>query len=182
MRDVPYVLIEAGEAHRALEAGEAPQLVDVREVSEIEAMRVEGALNMPLSRMRELAGKLDRNRPVFLLCRSGKRAASAAEQLRALGHRDVLVIRGGLDAWIKSGKPVVRGTSRVWSLERQVRFAAGSLVLGGSILGLAVDHRWFALPVFVGLGLAFSAVTDTCGMALVLARMPWNQGSSCPGR
>ena len=181
MEAVPYVLIEAAEAHRALESG-AVQLVDVREVSEIQALRVEGALNLPLSRLGELAVHLDRNRPVFLLCRSGNRAASAAAQLRSLSYRDVLVIRGGLDAWMKSGKPVVRGTSRVWSLERQVRFAAGAFVLAGLILSLAVDFRWLALPAFVGLGLAFSALTDTCGMALILARMPWNQGCAAAGR
>jgi rhodanese-related sulfurtransferase len=177
MDGVPYVLIEAGEAHRTLEESGAPQLVDVREASEIEAMSVAGALNLPLSRLRELAGKLDRNRPVFLLCRSGNRAASAATQLRGLGHRDVLVIRGGLDAWMKSGKPFLRGAARVWSLERQVRFAAGSLVALGSALAYSVDLRWLALPAFVGLGLVFAAATDTCGMALLLARMPWNQGS-----
>jgi rhodanese-related sulfurtransferase len=177
MEEVPYVLIEAAEAHRTLEAGGASQLVDVREVTEIDALRVEGALNLPLSRLADLAEQLDRNRPVLLLCRSGNRATSAAGQLRALGHNDVLVIRGGLDAWMKSGKPVVRGTSRGWSLERQVRFAAGALVLAGCALGLTVDSRWLALPVFVGLGLAVSAATDTCPMALVLARMPWNSGS-----
>ncbi len=134
-------------------------------------------MNVPLSRLRELAGTLDRNRPVFLLCRSGNRAASAAAELRALGHRDIIVISGGLDAWIKSGKPVVRGTSHVWSLERQVRFAAGALVLAGSVLAVAVDVRWLALAGFVGLGLVFSAATDTCGMAMILARMPWNRGS-----
>jgi rhodanese-related sulfurtransferase len=177
MRDVSYALIEAAEAHRALESGEPPQLVDVREVSETEAMRVEGALNLPLSRLRDLAGQLDRTRAVILLCRSGNRATSAASQLRELGHRDVLVIRGGLDAWVKSGKPVVRGVGRVWSLERQVRCAAGSLVALGSVLAYAVDVRWLALPAVVGAGLVFAAVTDTCGMALILARMPWNQGS-----
>jgi hypothetical protein len=83
---------------------------------------------------------------------------------------------------MKSGKPVVRGTSRVWSLERQARFAAGTLVLAGSVMGLAVDFRWLALPAFVGLGLVFSAATDTCGMALILARMPWNRRAGCAKR
>ncbi len=83
---------------------------------------------------------------------------------------------------MKSGKPFVRGTSRVWSLERQVRFAAGGLVLSGASLAFVVDPRWLALPAFVGLGLVFSAATDTCGMALILARLPWNRGSSAAGR
>jgi hypothetical protein len=89
----------------------------------------------------------------------------------------VRIVEGGIQAWVAAGYPVERGTSRVWSLERQVRFAAGTGVLVG--VGLAwVVHPWFiALAAFVGAGLVFSAVTDTCGMALMLARMPWNQQS-----
>jgi rhodanese-related sulfurtransferase len=170
--------IEPDEAHRAVESGSGAQLVDVREVFEADAVRVEGATSMPLSRLRDLAGLLDRNRPVFLLCRSGSRAATAASQLRALGHKDVRVVRGGLDAWTAAGRPVVRGQPRVWAMERQVRFAAGTLVATGTALGFLVHRGFFALPAFVGLGLVFSAVTDTCTMALVLARMPWNRGSA----
>jgi len=172
------LFIEPGEARRAVESGAAPQLVDVREVSETDSVRVEGAMNLPLSRFKAFSERLDRSRPVYLLCRSGARAASAASQLRELGYRDILVVRGGLEAWTAAGHPVVRGTARVWSLERQVRFAAGALVAAGVAAGVLIDPRWLALPAFVGLGLAFSGLTDTCGMALVLARMPWNRGSA----
>lgn len=184
MAEEVFLLIEPGEAHRAVESGTAAQLVDVREVSETDALRIEGAMNMPLSRLERLAERLDRSRPVYLLCRSGSRAASAAGRLAALGHRDILVVRGGLDAWVATGHPVVHGTSRVWSLERQVRFTAGVLVAAGTAAGFALDPRWLAVPAFVGLGLAFSGATDTCGMALVLARMPWNRRSAadCPPR
>lgn len=177
MSGKPYVLVEPEEAHRVLEEKGAGQLVDVREVSEVDALRVEGALNLPLSRLRELAGRLDKRGPVYLLCRAGSRAASAASQLQELGHKDIFVVRGGLDAWAAAGKPVVRGESRVWSMERQVRFAAGALVLCGVVLGATVHPGWFILSGFVGAGLVFSAVTDTCTMALVLARLPWNRGS-----
>ena len=179
---VPYTLIEPAEAHRALESGTPIQLVDVREESEIEAIRVAGALNLPLSRLKELAGQLDRRRSVYLLCRSGNRAVSAAGQLHALGHHDVLVVRGGIQAWADSGKPVVRGVARVWSLERQVRFTAGLLVAAGTGLGRLVHPAFYALSAFVGLGLVFSAVTDTCTMALVLARLPWNRATSASKR
>lgn len=177
MSDKPYSHVEAEAAHRALETKGAGQLVDVREVGEVDTIRVEGALNLPLSRLRELAARLDRGTPVYLLCRSGSRAASAAALLNELGHRDILVVRGGLDAWMAAGKPVVRGESRVWSMERQVRFTAGLLSFIGTTAGLAADRRFLILPAFVGLGFMFSAVTDTCAMALVLARLPWNQGS-----
>jgi rhodanese-related sulfurtransferase len=176
MRAETYRLIEPGDARKAVAVGE-PQLVDVREASETASMRVEGAANLPLSRLRELADDLDRTRPVYLLCRTGSRAVSAADQLSALGHHEIWVVRGGLEAWLAAGLPVVRGFSSVWSLERQVRFAAGSLTLAGAALGALVHPAFYALSGFIGLGLVFSAVTDTCGMALVLARMPWNRGS-----
>jgi len=172
-----YALVEPEEAHRILEGKGPGQLVDVREASEIDALRVEGALNLPLSRLNEFAGRIEKGAPVYLLCRAGSRAASAAAQLHALGHRDIFVVRGGLDAWTAAGKPVVRGESRVWSMERQVRFAAGALVLSGIVLGATVHPGFFLLSGFVGAGLVFSAVTDTCTMALVLARLPWNRGS-----
>ncbi len=175
-----YARVSPEEAHRSLEAKGAGQLVDVREGSEVDALRVEGALNLPLSRLDALAGRLDCNRPVFLLCRSGGRSAQAAEKLHSLGVKDIRVIGGGILAWEAAGKPVVRGESRVWGIERQVRFTAGTLVFTGVVLGAAVHPAGLLLSGFVGAGLVFSAVTDTCTMALVLARLPWNRGKgSC---
>ena len=172
-----FSVIDADSAHRLLESGSPGRLVDVREAGEVDTVRVEGALNLPLSRLKELAGGLDPKVPVYLLCRSGSRAASAASQLKSLGHRDVFVVTGGLNAWMSSGKPVVHGERKVWSLERQVRFVAGLLAFGGAVLGFTVSPRWFYLSGFVGLGLMFAGVTDICTMALILARMPWNKGS-----
>lgn len=177
MSDDKDSFIEPEAAHRALAQGAAGQLVDVREVFEVDAVRIEGALNLPLSRLRDLAGRLDHNRSIYLLCRSGSRAGSAAAVLKELGHRDILIVRGGLDAWVKAGNPIVRGFSRVWSLERQVRFTAGLMVFIGTLAGLFVHQGAFLLAGFVSVGLMFSAATDTCAMALVLAKLPWNRGS-----
>ncbi len=69
---------------------------------------------------------------------------------------------------------MVRGKKTI-SLERQVRIAAGTLVLVGSALGAFVHPYWIGLAAFAGAGLVFAGVTDTCGMAMFLARMPWNQ-------
>lgn len=172
-----FTRVGPDEAHRVLEHAHIGQLVDVRENSEVDTLRVDGALNLPLSRLSSLADRIDRARPVFLLCRSGARAAQAASALHALGVKDIRIVDGGLNAWTAAGKPVVRGTSRVWSMERQVRFTAGSIVAVGTAAGLMFDARFFILPAFVGAGLVFSAVTDTCTMALVLGRLPWNRGS-----
>jgi rhodanese-related sulfurtransferase len=92
---------------------------------------------------------------------------------------NVLVLEGGVGAWESAGLPLVRGKETV-SLERQVRIAAGSLVLLGVVLGTYVAPAWFILSAFIGAGLVYSGVTDTCGMALVLAKMPWNtRGAGC---
>jgi rhodanese-related sulfurtransferase len=109
-----------------------------------------------------------------MICRSGTRAKQACEKFHAAGYTNVVNVEGGTEAWETAGLPVVRGRKAI-SLERQVRIAAGFLVLLGAILALAV-HPWFvALSAFVGAGLMFAGITDTCGMAMMLARMPWNQ-------
>jgi rhodanese-related sulfurtransferase len=152
------------------------QLVDVREDAEFESEHIQGALSLPLSALDVDAAKIiQKDKPLFLVCRSGMRASKAAEQLEKFGFSDVKVLEGGLQAWTQEGKEVTRGTHRVWDIDRQVRFAAGSLVLTGVILSMFLHPYWIALSAFVGAGLVFSGVTNTCGMALCLARMPWNK-------
>lgn len=155
-------------------------IIDVREPVEYQAERLEGTRSLPLSNLKpELAG-LAKDVPLYLICRSGSRAGQAAESFEKCGYKDVRVLDGGLKAWSDAGKPLVLGVSSVWSLERQVRCAAGLLVLIGAALAWTVDISWIGLPAFVGAGLVFAAVTDTCGMAMILARMPWNQrAASC---
>lgn len=151
-------------------------LLDVCEPGEHEAAHIPGATNVPLSRLDAEAKGLDPRQAYVLACRSGKRARTAAERLNALGFTKVSVLEGGIQGWEAAGMPVVRG-SGVWSLERQVRTAAGALVLVGAALGTFVHPYAYGLSAFVGAGLVFAGVTDTCGMAMVLAKMPWNRGS-----
>ncbi len=112
--------------------------------------------------------------PVYLLCASGIRATKAAEQLKRAGLDDVVVVEGGTNAWAAAGLPVVRGRKTI-SIERQVRIGAGTLVLIGTGLGWFVHPAFFILSAFVGAGLVFAGVTDICGMAIVLAKAPWNR-------
>lgn len=163
------------EAQKVLAAGSS-QLVDVREFSEYETERVAEATFAPLSAFEAHLDSLERGRTILLMCRSGQRAARAAEKLAARGFGDVRVIDGGLQAWAAADLPLERGERRVWSLERQVRFVAGMLVVAGVLLSL-ISPWMILLSGFVGAGLVFAAVTDTCGMGLLLARMPWNQKS-----
>ena len=157
------------------------QVIDVREFSEYNSERIAEAQLMPLSNFEKHAGEIDHSKPVYLMCRSGSRAAKAAERLSAKGFTDIHVIKGGMQAWEAADFPVIKGTSKVWSLERQVRFTAGLLILTSVILGFTVSELFFLVSGFFGAGLMFAGATDWCGMAMVLARMPWNKarGNTC---
>jgi rhodanese-related sulfurtransferase len=112
--------------------------------------------------------------PVFLICQAGPRALQAAERLKAAGRKEVAVVEGGMTKWEACGLPTVRGRKAV-SLFRQVRIVAGTLVLVGVGLGWQVHPGFYGLAAFVGAGLLFSGITDTCGMAWALGKMPWNR-------
>lgn len=155
-------------------AGRTVDLIDVRTPAEFREVHATLARNVPLDRLDPAALQSGRSGPLYVICRSGGRGRQACEKLLAAGVADVVNVEGGTLAWAGCGLPVVRGKAMM-SLERQVRIAAGSLALVGSVLALTV-HPWFAgVPAFIGAGLVFAGVTDTCGMGLMLARMPWNQ-------
>ncbi len=122
---------------------------------------------------------LRKDQPLYILCRSGNRACKAADQLEKMGFSELIVVDGGLQAWMEAGKQVIRGERKVWGLDRQVRLTAGSLVMAGILLSKFTHPYWIGLSAFVAAGLIFSGVTDTCGMAMLLARMPWNKGKAC---
>ena len=162
------------EINELLGGGEC-QVIDVREFSEFDSERIASALFMPLSNFEKHLDEIDHSKPVYLMCRSGNRAKQAAEKLINKGFTDIHVIEGGMAAWSGANLPVVKGASKVWSLERQVRFTAGLFVLAGVLLSVFVSPYLILMSGFVGAGLLFSAVTDTCGMGMFLARMPWNK-------
>ena len=164
--------------------GEKLTLIDVRTPAEFGAVHVDFAHNMPLDRL-DAAGvaAIAGDGPVYVVCKSGGRSRKACEQLLAAGIRDAISVEGGTLACEAAGVPVVRGRPMM-SLERQVRIAAGALVATGAALGAfgpAEPVNWQAIGLglagFVGCGLVFAGVTDTCGMAMLIARMPWNQAS-----
>ncbi len=166
------------ELQRLLAADSALPLLDVRTPAEYAGARLTQARNVPLDRLNPgtIAGlSLPEGKPVYLLCQAGKRAAMAAEAFAAAGRDVGVVVEGGLNAWTAAGLPVEKGTGGVISLERQVRIGAGSLVLLGVLLGHFVHPGFYWLSGFVGAGLVFAGVTDFCGMALVLAKCPWNR-------
>jgi rhodanese-related sulfurtransferase len=153
-------------------------LIDVRTPVEFADIHVPGARNEPLDRFDPKAlissGVIPGDQPVYLLCRSGARAAKAAEKMTKDGLDQGYVVEGGTVAWVEAGLPVDRGTVKTISLERQVRIAAGSLVLIGLALAWFIHPYFIGLSVFVGAGLVFAGITDWCGMGLLLAKLPWN--------
>jgi rhodanese-related sulfurtransferase len=162
--------------------GEKVTLVDVRTPAEFGEVHVDFAHNMPLDRLDpHRIAALGAGGPVYFVCRSGGRSRTACEQMLAAGIRDVVSVEGGTAACEAAGMSVVRGR-KAMSLERQVRIAAGALVACGAALaacGPEAPVNWRAIGAglagFVGCGLVFAGITDTCGMALLIARMPWNQ-------
>lgn len=161
-------------------AGSECELIDVRTPVEFGEIHVKGAKNIPLDQLDPVALKwpnTDTNRTIYLICRSGSRGKKGCEVLVAAGFTNIINIEGGTLACEAAGLPVVRG-KKVMSLERQVRIAAGGISLIGAVLALTVDS-WFAgIPALIGAGLVFAGVSDTCGMGLLLAKMPWNRKSS----
>jgi rhodanese-related sulfurtransferase len=151
-------------------------LLDVRTPAEYAEAHIAGSVLHPLERLsaEEVQQLAAGKSTCVVICRSGNRSRKAAEQLCSSNLPGLAVLQGGIQAWEQAGRPLLRGEKMI-SLERQVRIAAGSLVLIGALLGYFIHPLWIGLSGFVGAGLIFAGITDTCGMGLLIARMPWNQ-------
>lgn len=179
MTSIPSV-IRPAELAELLASRPGIRLLDVRTPGEYESVHIRGAYNVPLDLLaehgREIGARV--SDPVVLVCQSGQRARKAEDALRSSGMPNVHVLDGGVTGWVAAGNPVVRGAERL-SLERQVRIAAGSLAAAGGLLGAMVNPLFALVPAFVGSGLVFAGVTNTCGMAMILSRLPYNRPATC---
>ena len=157
-------------------------LFDVRTPVEYAEVHVPQAVSIPLDGLDPQslvqAGKVRKDEPVYLLCRSGQRATKAAEKFAKAGFAQPIVVEGGTLAWIEANLEVARSAVKVVSLERQVRIAAGAIVFIGVLLAHFVNPNFIWLSGFVGAGLVFAGITDFCGMGLLLAKLPWNKRPS----
>lgn len=169
------VEVTPAQLHEWCREGRCVQLVDVRSGGEFAGKRIAGARLLPLNELGVRHHELDRGKPIVVICQSGRRGARACAELRKLGWQDVANLSGGMHAWSFAGLPVEADEHAPWALERQVRVAAGSLVLTGAAAGWLIHPGFFALCAVVGAGLVFAGVTDWCGMGLLLARAPWNR-------
>ncbi len=144
-------------------------VIDVREYPEFASGHIEGSRLVPLGSLGRASATWDRAEPLTLVCKSGRRAEQARQQLAAKGFSSLHVLEGGVDAWRAAGKPLVSIERRPWSMERQVRTTAGSLVLLTLALGCFVSRYFLLGTAFVGAGLVLAGVSDTCMMASLLA-------------
>ncbi|MCW5685172.1 MAG: rhodanese family protein [Pseudolabrys sp.] len=149
-------------------------LIDIRDAAEHAREHIPDATLVPLAGIKS-AG-LPQDRVVIFHCRSGARTQANAPTLAdAAGACEAYLLEGGLDAWKKAGLPVTLDRSQPIDIMRQVQIAAGGLVLLGVILGFFVAPGFYVLSGFVGAGLLFAGVSGFCGMARLLALMPWNR-------
>ena len=150
------------------------RLIDVREFPEFAQGHIEGAELVPLGTLGTASDGWDRFAPLTLVCRSGRRAEEARQTLARKGFTSLNVLDGGVEAWTNRGKPLTVAQNKPWSMERQVRVTAGVLVLTFFGLGLLTSKKFFLGAGLVGAGLLYAGISDTCMMASVLGRMPWN--------
>jgi glyoxylase-like metal-dependent hydrolase (beta-lactamase superfamily II)/rhodanese-related sulfurtransferase len=156
------------------------QIIDVRTPAEFASLHIAGSFNIPFENLNaaQLMANFSADTPIYCLCQTGTRSQIAADRLRAAGFRHVVHVDGGTNAWESSGFPLERGAHSVMSLERQVRIAAGGLILLGVLAGIFIRPMGYAISGLIGAGLLYSGVTNSCGMAMVMAKMPWNKRSS----
>ncbi|MEV0810828.1 rhodanese-like domain-containing protein [Micromonospora sp. NPDC050200] len=174
----PTTLNAAG-LRELIDSGRAPRLLDVRTPGEFETSHIPGSYNVPLDLLREHRAELRQHldEDVVLICHSGTRAGQAGQVLADAGLPNLKILDGGITAWRAAQAPISRGRPR-WDLERQVRLVAGSIVLVSVLASVFVPGlKWVA--AFVGAGLTFAALTDTCAMGMLLSRLPYNRGASC---
>ena len=165
--------IDAPEVKKRLDGGQW-QLLDVRGSDEYRAVRVEPSVNVPVDAVASQVEQLKGQTQWIVSCRSGGRAARAAEMLQSLGLQNICVAGESLKGWLKQGYPVVREKVPM-SIERQVRAMAGAIVLIGGVLTILVS-QWFALvPVWVGVGLLFAGLSGSCMMGEMLMKLPYNK-------
>lgn len=162
-----------------LQNGDSVQVVDVRSAGEFRSGHIAGAVSVPMDEIESRIEDLAAQGPVVLVCHSGSRAEICHKLVEAK-RTNACYLEGGTAGWIEAGLPVVASSRTRWSLDRQVRLGAGVLVLTGVLLGVFVHPNWLGLAGFVGAGLTFAGLTDICGMAFVLAKLPWNLPKAGP--
>jgi len=175
---VPYPQISPTELQELIDQDPRVRVIDVRTGGEFEAAHIPGAYNVPIDALGEHQRDLvELGDPVVLVCQSGTRACRAETALVDAGMDNVRVLAGGMNAWQQEGREVIMLEAR-WPMERQVRLVAGSIVLS-SILASTVFPKAKWIAGGIGAGLTFAALSNTCALGSLLAKLPYNRPAEC---
>lgn len=150
-------------------------LIDVREPVEYAEEHIAGSQLMPLGQLEQELSKIDRSKPLVVMCGSGKRGGEALKKLAAMEIHNAQNLEGGILAWKAAGLPVRVGDKKGFPLMQQVQLTIGLGVLIGAVLSLTVHPNWVLLSAFFGAGLTFAGSTGWCGLAILMSKMPWNR-------
>lgn len=151
-------------------------LIDVRSPAEYNAAHIPGSYNIPISKLDDHQSDLRHVTDAVLLCRTDNRSSQAWATLKGVGA-DVSVLKNGINAWQESGRDMVFGDTATWSMQRQVQFTAGTIILLSTVLGALASPWLYLIAGFIGAGLTFAGATGTCGLARLLSHAPWNEAA-----
>ncbi len=170
--------IHPSELQQLMKDDPSLQLLDVRSSSEFESAHIPGSVNVPLDALNRVGQEIANTDASFvLICQSGNRASEAHTQLTEAGKNSLAVLDGGIAAWQAANGDVTKGTQR-WAMDRQVRLAAGLIVLT-AVLASTLIPGLVVVAGLVGAGLTYSAISNSCAVASVLSKLPYNQGAGC---
>ena len=162
-----------------IQEGESVEIIDVRTPAEFRSWHANPSRLVPLDALdcdKIMAGRNgNAGAPLYVMCKSGMRSSQACKKFVEANHDCVVLIEGGLEAWEREGLPVERTGREMISVDRQVRVAVGLMIIAAGLSGIFVAPWAAWLPVLFGVGLLQSGITDTCPLAMLIARMPWNR-------
>lgn len=172
--------VDVATARALLDTNPDTLVVDVRTPGEFQSAHIDGAVNIPLDQVDAHLRRIvsDAGGRMLLVCQSGGRAQQAGRQLSTAGLSDVVVMEGGMGAWVAAGGPVKSTQQSRWALERQVRLVAGTIVFLSVLASFWIPGAQIVAGG-IGAGLAIAALTNTCAMGVLLMKLPYNRAPSC---
>lgn len=168
--------ISATQLSEAIEKGKV-NILDVRTPGEFATLKIASSINIPLDQLNpaEVISRFGTNSELYCICQTGTRSQIATLKLRSSGMQRVINVDGGTNAWVAMGFPVESGKRNVISLDRQMRITAGTLIIIGVYVGVLQYPLGFWLSGLIGVGLIHAGLTNSCGMSMLLTKMPWNR-------
>lgn len=168
--------ISPAKLHDWMEQGEV-LLIDVREPLEHARESIPGSERISMDALTASNRIQSTEKTLVVHCNTGNRSSEACNLLTRNHDETIYNLDGGLQAWKDAGYETDFNEKAPIGIQRQVQIAAGSGVLLG-IAGSYFTPWMLGLSAFIGAGLVYAGVSGTCGMAIVLSKMPWNQSAA----